>query len=197
MNSFERELFCLDFLACLLLASCTTVIKPAPRVAQYSSGEKISLKIALNLTDELRAAKWEQRALIGGGIVMAVGTALTEDAPEFARNTFANVVEIKNGNALSKPVDAVLTPKMAFIGMEYGQTMFSEDTLTLKLEWTLADPAGNVLWADTVTGLGKSKSGYGKDLRLAIEDVLKNSQATMLSAQAIQHLVAKKQASPK
>src|SRR5881628_246009 len=99
-----------------LLASCTTVIKPGARTTRYVPNRQIPLKVALNLTDELRNAKWEQRALTGGSTIMAVGPALAEDAPQFAKSTFTEVVEIKNGQAPAQPVDAV-TPKMAFIGI--------------------------------------------------------------------------------
>lgn len=179
---------------CLLLASCTTVIKADKREAHYTTDKKIPLSIALNLTDELRNSKWEQKALTGGGTQMAVGPALAEDAPEFARSTFTDVVEINNGSPPPKPVAAILTPKMAYVGMTYGQTMFSQDTITLKLEWTLADSAGNVLWADTVTGLGRSRGGFSKDLKLALEDVFAKSQQTMLAAQAIQQFAEKNRA---
>ena len=182
----------LPLVGVLLLASCTTVIKPDARTTQYTTDKKIHLRVALNLTDELRNAKWEQRALTGGGTIMAVGPALAEDAPGFASSTFTDVVEINNGSPPAKPVDATLTPKMAFIGITYGQTMFSQDTITLKLEWTLADPTGNALWADTVTGLGKSRGGFAKDLKLALEDAFRKSQETMESSQAIQQFVAKK-----
>src|SRR5258708_7477890 len=163
-----------DYLSTLLLvgllplASCTTTIKPGARDTHYAAGEKIHLKLALNLTDELRNAKWEQRALTGGGTVMAVGPALTQDAPQFARSTFMEVVEINNGSSPSKPVDATLTPKMAFIGIDYGQTIFSNDTITIKFEWTLADQAGNGLWADNITGNGRSKAGCATDCKLAV-----------------------------
>lgn len=177
----------------LLFTGCTTVIKPAPRSIQYSTNEKIPLKIALNLTDDLRNAKWEQRAMIGGSTIMAVGPALTDDAPQLARNTFADVQAINNNARPPNPVDAVLTPKMAFIGIEYGQTMFSKDTITIKMEWSLADPTGNMLWADTITGLGSSKGGFSKDLTLAIEDVLKKSQDAMLTSAAIRQAASKKQ----
>jgi hypothetical protein len=193
MKSSTRNLFRLSCLAALpLLVSCTTVIKAPPRATQYVTDKKIPLKIALNITDELRQAKWEQKALTGGGTAMAVGTALAEDAPQFARSTFADVIEVNNGAAPTQPVDAILTPRMAFIGITYGQTMFSKDTITLKLEWTLASSAGNVLWADTITGLGVSKGGFAKDLKLAIEDAFRKTQDTMLSAPALQQLASRK-----
>jgi len=169
----------------IYLTGCTTVIKPKPRSTQYTSGEKIRLKVALNLTDELRKAKWEQRAMVGGSTIMAVVPALAEDAPQLAKNTFADVQEVNNGASPANPVDATLTPRMAFIGIDYGQTMFSNDTITIKMEWSLASPAGDVLWADTITGLGRSKGGFAKDLTLAIEDVLKKSQEAMLASAAI------------
>ena len=174
------------------LVSCTIVIKPRARTTQYATAEKIRLKIALNLTDELRDAKWEQRAILTPTI-MPVGPALTEDASRLASNTFIEVVEIKNGSPPPKPVDAILTPKMAFVGMASGQIMpFAHDTTTIRLEWTLADPMGKVLWADTVTGLGESNNGLAKNLTLALEDVFKKSQDTMLSSKVIQQFAAKK-----
>lgn len=176
----------------LSLTACTTILKPDPRSTHYAAAGKLHLNVALNVTDELRNAKWEQKALTGGGLIMAVGLALAEDAPAFARSTFLDVVEINNGSAPPKPVDATLTPKMAFMGLDYGQTMFSADTVTLKLEWTLTDLAGNVLWADTITAEGRSAGGWPKDMRLAVERAFRKSQYVMLSARGIQQYVAKK-----
>lgn len=194
-KSFAHHVLKLALIPALIaLTSCTTVIKPKPRSTTYSAGDKIPLRVALNLTDELRNAKWEQRALTGGGTKMAVGPALAEDAPECARNTFTDVVEIKNGGTPPTPVDAILTPKMAFIGIKFGQTMFSKDAITIKLEWTLTDPSGSILWADTVTGVGESKGGFTKDLTLAVEDVFRKSQQTMLASPVTRQLAVKKSA---
>lgn len=177
----------------LLLISCTSTINPPKtRFTNYESKELIHLKVALNLTDQLRAAKWEQRAMLGGGIVMPVGSSLVQDIPLLARHTFTDVVIVNNGGNPPDPVDAVLTPKVPFVGRNPGATMFSKDTIVIKLEWTLATPTGKIIWADTITGEGKTASGWENTLKEALAQALRKSQHAMWYSGAIRQFAMSK-----
>lgn len=184
-------------LACALaLAGCTSVVKP-PKTpyAGYTAREKISFKLALNLTDELRRTEWEQRTMLGDRWIVPAGQAIAENAPGLARQTFTEVVDINNGSAPPHPVDGTLTPKVVNIGFELGNTSFSRATVSLKVEWTLTDAANQVIWSDTVagTGIGSTGGSAPKDrFKLALEEVLRKSQRQMWSARAIREHAMKK-----
>src|SRR5258708_1242608 len=171
MNSKHRNGYwnLLSFASVLPVVSCTSVTTPKPVSATYAATEQIHLKVALNITDDLRKANWEQRGLFGGGEVMSVGPAVAEEAASFARHTFMDVIEVNNGSAPSNPIDAILTPKVPVIGRKNGQTMFSKDSVSIKLEWTLVDRAGSVLFADTISGGGTYAGlGWSSVLKIAL-----------------------------
>ena len=77
-----------------------------------------------------------------------------------------------------------------------GQTAFSKDTFFIKLEWTLVESNGDVIWADTIASEGSSGTWNFDSPRspenIAFERVLRKSQYAMLSSQAIQQFVVKK-----
>jgi HEAT repeats len=180
------------FFSLLLLASCTiTHSSPKMVYTGYKPEEKIHLKVALNLTDELRNAKWDEYVW-GVTDIWPVGRPLAENVPLLAWQTFMDVVEINNGSPPPNPVDAVLTPKVAFIGFKQRGTTFSSDTIDIKLEWTLVDLNGGVIWADTFTGESHTASNWWRTFRLAMEQALRKSRQAMLSSQTIQQFVLKK-----
>jgi len=175
----------------LLLASCTSVTKPKALSTTYLSTEKIPLKIALNITDELRKANWELEVM-GSREIMEVGPTLAKEVTSCARNTFIEVVEISNGSVPPAPVDAILTPNVASIDRKPGQTLFSKDAVTIAIQWTLIDPSQKLLWEGAAAGQGMNGSGWASVLTQAIEKSLRKSQFVMLSSQSIQQFAAKK-----
>jgi hypothetical protein len=197
MNS--RHLQMLGRLMCasgaLLLASCTiTHNVPQTQFASYTPVEKIHLRVALNITDELRKTRYDFHEL-GETDIWPLGPLLVDNVLVLARQTFMDVVEIENGSAPPKPVDAVLTLRVPYLGEKAGPgSMFSESGFFMKFEWTLINPNGDVIWADTVAGEKCSASwmGLAKFITLAMENTLQKSQQAMLSSQAIRQFAAKK-----
>jgi hypothetical protein len=187
----------MPLLSCaLLLGGCTTVITPPKtNFAGYTAREKIHFKLALNVTDELRRTQWEQKDWAGDATIIPAGKAVADNAPVLARQIFTDVVDINNGILPPNPVDGALTPKLVNSGFTLGKTSFSQSLVSLTVEWTLTDPAGNVIWADTVTGAGVGKTGGSSPeykFKLALEDVLKKSQRRIWSARAIRQFAMTK-----
>lgn len=179
-----------------LVAGCTHVIKPPQTVyTGYGARDKITFNIALNITDELLKAKWEYNTPIGGDtFVIPVGPGMADNTAVLARHTFSGVQVITNGTRTPVPIDAVLTPKVPYVNRTTGNTSFSESIIAIKLEWTLTDPAGDTIWADTVTGQGTGSTGWSKPedvLKRAWEDVLKKSYRTLWYARGIREFSRK------
>ncbi len=179
-----------------LLAGCTHVIKPPQTVyTGYGTREKIAFNLALNITDELLKTKWEYHTPIGGDtFVIPVGPSMADAAAALARHTFTAVQVVTNAAKTPGPVDAVLIPKVPYINRTTGNTSFSESIISIKLEWTLNDPSGNTIWADTVTGQGSGSTGWSKPedvLKRAWEDVLKKSYRTLWHARGIREFTRK------
>ena len=180
------------------LAGCTHMILPpkAPYTA-YAPQEKIPLKVALNITDELRKAKSENH-FMGDKWVIPVGDSIAQNAGVLSRHMFAQVVDIANGGQPpGEAVDAFLTPKVAYINRTQGATSFGESIVSIKLEWTLSDPTGKAIWVDTVSGQSSGSTGWTdpeKILKKALEDVLMKSQQGIMASEAIRQFASKKSA---
>jgi hypothetical protein len=94
-------------------------------------------------------------------------------------------------------VDATLTPKVAYINRTQGATSFGKSIVSIKIEWTLSEPGGSVIWVDTVSGESSGSTGWSdpeKILQKALEDVLTKSQHAISSADAVRQFASKRQA---
>ena len=134
--------------------------------------------------------------MIGGDtFIIPIGQSIAENAPVLSRHTFTSVRDINNGSLPPDPIDAVLTPKVPYINRTLGATSFSKSIISIKVEWTLTDPTGNSIWADTVTGEGGGSTGWTNPeniLKTAWEDALKKSQRTLWYSRAIREFAQKK-----
>src|SRR5260221_2031191 len=126
-NKHTKTFVIATSLLSLLLAGCTHMINPSKQpFAAYPAHEKFPLKIALNITDELRAAKWEKHSM-GDTWIIPIGNSIAQNAGVLARQSFIEVVDITNGRQSGNgPVDAMLTPKVAYITRTTGATSFGE-----------------------------------------------------------------------
>jgi hypothetical protein len=185
--------------AALALGACTHTIKvPDQPFSAYATEQKIPLRLGLHLSDELRKAQW-RREVAGDTWLIPIGDSLARNAPVFARAVFDGVVlvdEERSATALAAKrleVDAVLTPRVLYINRTSGATSFGDSITSIRLEWTLATAEGAPIWIETVSGEAVASTGWTKPevpLRLAIEDLLKNSQKAMTTSAAIKRFAA-------
>lgn len=176
------------------LIGCTTTIRPPQEAfTGYAPQEKIRLKIGLNVTDELRTAKWERTA--GGGTwVIPIGESLVQNSETLARHVFTDVVHVR-GTTQSETttVKAILTPKLAYINRTMGATSIGTSIIAIKVEWNLTTTDGKPIWVETVGGEASGSSGWTnpeKVLKQALEELLHKSQQSMASSVAIKRFAA-------
>ena len=175
---------------------CTHVIEPPKATYKgYGAKEKVTLNLALNITDELLKTKWEYHTPVGGDtFVIPVGPSMAENTIVLARHTFSAVQVVTNGAQTPGPVEAILTPKVPYVNRTWGNTSFSESIIAIRVEWTLTDLAGNSVWADTVAGQGSGSTGWSKPedvLKRAWEDVLKKSYRSLWYARGVREFARK------
>jgi len=146
--------------ASVLLAACTHVYQmPEQPVTGYAAGAPIPLAVELRLSEEFRTADWRD-SLLGETYVMPLGPALTKNAKALARKLFRSARITNSATAPTPPgVAATLTPRVALVERRMGATAFGDQVVTVKIEWTLRDPSGNVIWIDTVRGEGRGHTG--------------------------------------
>jgi hypothetical protein len=185
------------YLAMFLLAGCVTrpvTVETAPKilVSGYNQTTKVPLKVELFLSDELRAAGWQQKGLqASGNYRLVLGDALAFNSEHVAREIFAAVVVTGGSEGPGQAgLRAALIPR--FVNVErYG------NTLTLLLEWTLQDADGNTVWVDTIKGEGASSwSPWSKSEPAStpmLNDLFHKSFTALSSSRAIREFAAKQQ----
>jgi hypothetical protein len=191
MNSKAyRPLFALiPAVASLLLTGCSSL--PDKPFTGYSGQDRIHLKVAANVTDELLAAKSDEYRSI------PIGTLIASNTPILARHIFDEVVDVRNGQANSNgAVAAIFTPRVAYVGQALGAGSGNEWFVDLKAEWTLSDLKGNTIWVDTIDGrssdcIPANSKGFKDALNAALEDLLQKSQRRISSAPAIKQFAQK------
>jgi hypothetical protein len=192
----KQTLRCAVILAAVLLtAGCTHMIRPPKQpFTAYLDGNRIQLKVGLNITDELLAAKGETHSM-GDTWVIPIGPSIATNAEVLMKHTFEDVVKVKNGQLPpNESVAAILTPKVAYINRTMGATSFGESIVDIKVEWTLSDLNGNTIWVDTINGQSSGSTGWTnpeKILKKALEDLLTKSQQAISSASAIRQFAKK------
>ena len=178
----------------LLCTGCGTYVLKNPKApfAAYADAEKINLKVGLNITDDLRKPEFKKHNL-----AIRPGDYLAQNCEILARHVFRQVVNQSSGGADLNALDAVLTPKLVYVNRTQGATSFGESITSIKLEWNLTDPAGKLIWLETITGEGRGSTGFSdpeKMLRKALEECLLKSQRAIASAEPIRSFSARRQA---
>jgi len=189
-KKYPRLFALVSTLATLLVAGCASVSNEtfnAP-FTDYGGQAKIHLKVGVNVTDELRAAKNDKWNI-------PIGESLATNAPVLARHLFDDVIDLRNGQLPpNETVAAILTPKVAYFTRTVGATAGGESIVDIKVEWTLSDLRGNTIWVDTINGQSSGSTGWTNPktvLKRALENLLLKSEQAISSAQAIRQFAQK------
>ena len=189
----------LAFTAMLLAAGCTHIYKqPIQEVALTPVDDKLDLPVRLEITDDFRNAKWEEKAM-GSTITMPVGENLVHNTELLVRNVFRHpLIPSSDARAPSNAPETryVLRPKVVFVEQTFGVSAFSKATTSIEIEWNLARGTGTPVWVETIRGVGVGKAGnlftgeeYQKQrLKMALEDLFRKSQEAMLSSPVLRKL---------
>ena len=194
-QTYRRLSISVCVLATFLTAGCTHMIRPPKQpFTAYVGQDKIHLKVGVNVTDELRKAKSEYHSM-GDVWVIPIGDSIATNACVLAQHTFDDEVGMVNGQLPpNETVAAILTPRVAYINRTVGATSFGESIVDIKVEWTLSDSKGNIIWVNTINGQSSGSTGWTspeKILKRALEDLLTKSQQAIASAPAIREFASK------
>jgi hypothetical protein len=151
--------------------------------------QKIDLRVALKLTPELRASKWEKKDCC----VMEVGPSLAGNAEELARHVFREVVIVESDTA-TEGADATLTPRLVYIVRTVGACGPCDSIIALKVEWRLVRADGRPVWVDTIGGqaIGSTGGSAEKPLKAAVEDLFLKSERAMTESRAVLYAASKR-----
>lgn len=167
---------------------------------EYTINQKTDLSVNLCINADFRTAKW-QKKILGSDFTIFLGDQLAKNASEMTDILFKNVIISRTPipNAANR-VDAILTPKIMAIERTMGATSLGESILLVVLEWRLEDTQGNIIWIDTIKGMGRAPTGniYNhkrhteSQLRMLLKDLFHKSFQSAKKAVAIRQYVARK-----
>lgn len=147
----------------LLLSGCTSPVYNFPvnvhKEYPVKTKEKINISVGLIMSDEFRKAQIITK-LVGGSETIVLGPFLEQNTEALVRELFTTVFVSKDPKTfLNKEIDAILTPRLTGVSRNLvGAGKFQ--SLIAKLEWTLKDKKGNLVWIETVTGQGDETVKY-------------------------------------
>jgi hypothetical protein len=194
LSSSHLSIFTAIMCSCII-AGCTHIIRPPDETyREYKPHEKIGLKIGLKITNELRQAKWEKSSLMGDTWIIPIGESLVHNSETLASQVFTDVLEVDGRvQEQATSINAILTPKLAYINRTIGATSFGQSIISIKMEWELTTNNGKPIWIETVSGEAIGSTGWTEPetiLKNAIEDLFSKSLQSMVHSIAIKHFAA-------
>lgn len=137
----------------------------------------LPLKAALLLTPEFCTSRIAHGGQDNPKIGIEVGKVACTEFDPTLKEDFAALTTI------SDPKDAgdaqlILIPRFVDVAATTGLTAFSNNQLTLFLEWTVKSSSGQTIWLGTVQGSATHKAGtlfsYKKNFRLLVNETVKD-----------------------
>lgn len=178
----------------ILLSGCALHV-PERIVSYPDEPPGNDLSVELVLSEEFRNAKWEPQSG-GAGRTVMLGDNLTVNATSLAERLFGEV--IVTGEATDTTPNPTLLPRIRFISRTMPATGFGTQETAIALEWTLKDAQGNLVWVDTVTGIGRGGlDSVDEQLHPLIDDLFLKSFQEISSSFEVTRLAASASRGPR
>lgn len=193
MKSLQRWTSCISMVSIAgFLAGCTSVIEPPKKpFTDYAPQKKIDLTVGVRITEDLKKAKWEKEPW-----EIPIGIWVAPNAKRLAEHVFARVVDVDGTvPASGSGVDAILTPRVAFINRTLGATSVGDSLVAVKVEWDLRTLSGQPIWIETTSGEASGSTGWTYPetiLEKALSQLQKNTQVAINSSQSIARFASRK-----
>lgn len=207
----------LIFAVTVFIAGCSsarTIDVETKAIKIPATQEPYDLSVALEMNNAYRAARWRECHLAGCGeneYFFMFGPGLTANTESLARKCFSKVFVVPPGGKPAEVVDAILRPSIASMsrnpsvdyegGIFAGgfDDVFRQISFTMAMEWVLMTPAGETIWADTLSATATSMHGSSghvgnREDRLleAMDSVFKQTYQAIMSSEEIAAYVAKR-----
>jgi hypothetical protein len=148
-------------LVMLANSACTHVYTVPDEALEFPAVRMYELAIQLNVTPELRQTRavfvWQ-----GDTFITEVGEPLGANSARLAQALFERVVVRGEGDrSIEDGMEATLTPRVVSIQQSIPSSAWDQSTISMALERSLVDPAGRVVWLDTVVAMGVADGGGG------------------------------------
>lgn len=143
------------FAGCMSMPLGTSYHASDALVSGYPPINKIPLQVELYLSNDLRAGK-AYNPQSEEASARYLGVMLARNAEAVTREVFTTVVTTDSSDVAKRVTrNAVLIPRLMTVEPNE-VSVFGPETLTIRLEWTLKDENGNIIWTDIVKGKGQA-----------------------------------------
>jgi hypothetical protein len=128
---------------------------------------------------------------------LELGPAFASNSEAVAKAVFQDVVVLHGDDqAIPAGLDAVLTPRVASIERSVAPVAWDPVDMAISVEWTVKDSQGQVVWVNTIKGIGEADAGSAfsfetqclEQTRLALQDLFAKSCTAMAASPEIQAL---------
>ncbi len=174
----------------LLVGGCSSTLKVAvPTYAEYPQRRAHPMTITLHVTEEYSGYVYAKH--------YPLGDALERNSVAIVERIFDEVHVAKGSDAeISENSTGVLTPKVTFVDMSTGVSIFDKIDFVIDVEWVLQDARGNTLWMKTIRGKGRNTmdsvlsgvSHFEDRVRMGLENLFTNSYEAMSTSPLIHAL---------
>ena len=142
--------------ACALTIGCEHVAKIPDfsllnRPDYSPPDERYDLSVALVQNAEFKSTRYQRAGFI---YILEIGPQLSKNTYELASLLFRKVTTVESIDAIDGGADAYLTPRVVDIERAEGGKRGDSTRITLVLEWRLEDADQQLVWIETVKGVG-------------------------------------------
>lgn len=180
----------------LFLSGCGSmkIIVPENTV-DYPESKKINIDVNIEITDSINNASYN---LMGNeSNSYRIGDNLKRNIEKLSAHIFTKYKLLTNED--SNKYNYTLTPEFIKAEGSIGMWATVNAETIIIMQWTLKKSNGDIVWVDTVSGVGKSISGYGigsenvvimsnSRINDAINNVFLNSYHSIYESSVIKNL---------
>jgi len=142
----------------LIASACSAVWEFQGKPVTYPAATPFDLAVLLQVSQELLNTQWKTGS--GDEIIVPIGQALAQNSETLSRTLFSQVLVSKDGSIpAGSSADAVLVPRVISITHTRPLFIWQDQSTTMVFDWTMKQPSGNVVWADTITVREKATMG--------------------------------------
>lgn len=145
----------------VLFSGCATTFPiPQKDLTANIQGTPYNATVQLVMPKSYCDYVWVHNVGMGNIYKVPLGQTLCLNHEKMLQKAFTKVIRTQDGHLDGiGGVDLIAVPKLISYDYVPGVTAFHESRQTIKIEWTVTDTQGNILWVDTLQAVGAGASG--------------------------------------
>ncbi len=196
----RKMVYLLSLMFFLLVSGCTHMM-PVPEkdlTCDFIERQPYDATLKLVLPTAYCDYVWIKDNGLGDTFKMPLGKNLCFNAESMFKKAFTKVITTHdNSTIVTNDADMAVEAKLISFDFAFGMTVFHEAKQVINVEWTMTDPGGNIIWVDTIQGVGTASTGgiisYKNDAKKnaykLTTDLYKKTYEAIIESREIQNYV--------